>query len=318
MHTPLVSIVIAAYRSRPDHLSAAIVSALSQSWREIEIIVSDDSPDDGLRRLVSGFRDERLHYVHNLPALGVARNHWVSFGKARGEYIAVLNHDDWLAPQFVERLVGVLQGAPEATLAFCDHWVIDVAGRRMQAETDSNTLFCGRAALSPGLHQPFVRLVGEQTIPMAMGAVFRRSALPGQLPAEAGPAYDLWLTYLLSCTGGGAWYVKERLSAWRTHDTSLSSGGGIAWLKGAATCWSRVAGDARFADIRNDARKKAAQGFYACATRSWAGGRRLDCVRYAGRSLGAMLTLKGVLACLLPLLPKRLAPLRWVRGQGVA
>jgi len=318
MHTPLVSIVIAAYKSRSDHLSAAIVSALSQTWREIEIVVSDDSPDDSLRRLVASFRDARLRYAHNVPALGVARNHWVSFAKARGAYIAVLNHDDWLAPLFVERLVDVLEREPAATLAFCDHWVIDAAGRRLQAESDHNTSLSGRATLSEGLHQPFVRLVGEQTIPMAMGAVFRSSALPGELPAEAGPAYDLWLTYLLSCAGGGAWYVKERLSAWRTHDTSLSSAGGIAWLRGSATCWSQVADDARFVDIRNDARKKAAQGFYACATRSWAGGRRLDCVRYAGRSLGAMLTLKGVLACLLPLLPKRLAPLRWVRGQGMA
>ncbi len=318
MQTPLVSIVIAAYRSRAEHLSAAISSALSQTVQEIEVIVSDDSPDQRLRRLVESFRDPRVRYCHNAPALGVARNHWVSFGRAQGRYIAVLNHDDWLAPHFVERLVGVLEREPEATLAFCDHWVIDGAGRRLESESEHNSRAWGRSALAEGMHRPFERLLAEQVIPMAMGAVFRRAALPAELPAQAGPAYDLWLTYLLCCGGQGAWYVRERLSAWRAHETSLSAQGGIAWLSGAAACWHSVASDVRFATIRPEAKRKAALGFYDCATRSWAGGRRADCLRYAARSLSAMPTLKGALACLLPLLPQRLAPLRWARGQGAA
>lgn len=318
MSRPLVSIVIAAYKSRADHLSTAISSALNQSWLDIEVIVSDDSPDDRLRVLAEGFRDPRLRYRHNVPALGVARNHWVSFAQARGEYIAVLNHDDWLAPGFVDRLARVLQQQPRAALAFCDHWLIDASGRRLDAQSDSNSVACGRAGLAEGMHRDFTHLVGQQTIPMAMGALFRRSALPELLPADAGPAYDLWLTYLLCCSGGGAWYVPERLSAWRTHGTSLSSAGGLAWFLGTATCWQQVARDRRFANIRQAARNKAALSFYSCATRSWAGGRRADCLRYALNSLRATFTLKGLSACALPLLPTRLAPARWVRGQSAA
>lgn len=315
---PLVSIVIAAYKSRVDHLSAAISSALNQTWREIEVIVSDDSPDDSLRPLVEGFRDPRLRYRHNAPALGVARNHWRLFGEARGEFIAVLNHDDWLAPGFLERLAPVLQRQPQATLAFCDHWVIDPWGRRRDAESERNSAAWGRAQLPEGMHRPFTHLVAQQTIPMAMGALFRRSALPLSLPPDAGPAYDLWLAYLLCRGGGGAWYVRERLSAWRTHEANLSSAGGLAWLQGSAACWHQMAGDAGFAGIRPAARSKAAAAYYSCATRAWAAGRRGDCLRFAWRSLSALLTLKGLVACLLPLLPRRLAPARWVRGQSAA
>ena len=314
----LVSIVVATYRSRHDHLGAAIRSALDQSWQEIEVIVSDDSPEDSLRGFVAAFGDPRLRYRHNRPALGVARNHWVSFGEAKGEYIAVLNHDDWLAPAFVERLVGVLGKQSDAVIAFCDHWIVDESGRRLDDETHRNSAAWGRTTLAEGMHLPFVSLVGDQTIPMAMGSLFRRTALPAKLPSDAGPAYDLWLSYLLCREGAGAWFVRERLAAWRTHFGSLTSQGGMSWLLGSANCWHTMARDLRFASVRRTARRKAALGYYGCAVRSWADGRRIDCVRYALSSVMSVLTLKGLAACMLPLLPTRLAPARWTRGQGRA
>ena len=313
---PLVSIVIAAYRSRRDHLSAALTSALGQTWEAIEVIVCDDSPDDALRAFVDGFHDPRLRYRHNCPPLGVARNHWLAFAEAQGEYLAVLNHDDWLAPDFVEQLAQALQRQPEAVLAFCDHWIIDVRGRRCDADTDRNSAAWGRAQLAPGMHRPFPALVAAQTIPMAMGALFRRSALPAALPDDAGPAYDLWLAYLLCREGGGAWYVHKRLSAWRTHAENLTSGGGLAWLKGSASCWQAMSRDPLFAPLHPLARRKAALGFYGCAMRAWRDGRRASCAGFALRSLRARLTLRGLCACLLPVLPLRLSMVRPFRQQG--
>ncbi len=318
MSAPLVSIVIATYRSRHDHLLAAIGSALVQSMGDIEIIVSDDSPDDALSELVASFHDERLRYRHNAPALGVARNHWLSFGEARGEFIVILNHDDWLAPSFVERLASALQAEPQAVLAFCDHWVIDVDGERLVADTERNTAAWGRAQLGRGLHRSFAPLVAAQTIPMAMGAMFRRAALPAVLPGDAGPAYDLWLTYLLCRTGGAAWYESERLSAWRTHAGNLTHEGGLEWLHGTATCWAAMARDGNFATFRQLARRRAAESFNGCATRSWAHGQRVRCVHYAWKSLVCSPTVKAVASLfMLPLLPSCWAPERWARGAAI-
>ena len=317
MPEPLVSIVIATYQSRRDHLSAAITSALGQTWGSIEVIVCDDSPDDALRTFVAGFRDPRLRYRHNAPPLGVARNHWLSFNEAQGEYLAVLNHDDWLAPTFVEQLAQALQRQPDAVLAFCDHWIIDVRGRRRDADTDHNSGVWGRSKLALGMHRPFPALVAQQTIPMAMGALFRRSALPATLPAEAGPAYDLWLAYLLCRNGGGAWYVRKRLSAWRTHADNLTSGGGLAWLMGSALCWQAMSQDPLIASLHHVTRHKAALGFYGCAVRAWQDGQRLACAGFAFRSLRARLTLRGLCACLLPVLPLQLFEMRQLRRRVV-
>lgn len=317
MSQPLVSIVIATYRSRRDHLSAAIISALGQTWASIEVIVCDDSPDDGLRGFVAGFNDSRLRYRHNTPPLGVARNHWVSFNEAQGEYLAVLNHDDWLAPTFIEELAQALQRQPDAVLAFCDHWIIDVRGRRRDADTEHNSGVWGRSTLAPGMHRPFPALVAEQTIPMAMGALFLRSALPTTLPDEAGPAYDLWLAYLLCRGGGGAWYVRKRLSAWRSHAANLTSGGGLAWLRGSAACWQAMSHDPLFASHHHFTRHRAALGYYGCAVRAWRDGQRLACADYALRSLRARMTLRGLCACLLPMLPMQFAAFRPFRRRAI-
>lgn len=268
MAVPLVSIVIATYCSRHDHLRGAIGSALAQSMGDIEVIVSDDSPNDALSELVTSFEDDRLRYRHNAPALGVARNHWVSFGEARGEFIVILNHDDLLEPRSVETLMGALHSEPRAVLAFADHWIIDADGQRMPADTDRNTQAWGRNDLVAGLHQPFWGPVATQSIPMAMGAMFRRSALTAECPPSAGPAYDLWLTYLLARSGAGAVYVPERLSAWRTHPSNLTSQGGLDWLVGTATCWQAMAADPAAISIASIARRQAARWFYVCARQS--------------------------------------------------
>lgn len=313
---PVASIVVAAYLSRPEHLSAALASALAQTARVIEVLVYDDSPDDRLRAVAASFGDERLAYWHNRPALGVAANHWHAFRQARGEFIAVLNHDDLLEPMFVERLAQALRDCPEADVAFCDHWIIDVEGRRLDAQTQRNSEHWGRAGLRGGLHRPFVELVAAQTIPMAMGALFRRRALPANLPAVAGPAYDLWLTYLLAQDGAGACYVPERLSDWRTHAGNLTSAAGIDWILGSTRCWEAIAADERFAIVHATARRKAAAGHASCSLALRQSARRGAGARHALRSLWLWPTLRGIMALMLALVPLRLW--RWGRLRCAA
>jgi GT2 family glycosyltransferase len=156
--------------------------------------VSDDSPSDVLQSVVREFHDPRLSYRCNTPSRGPAANHWSCFREARGEFIVILNHDDVLEPVFLERLLPPLQNNPSIAVAFCDHWIIDDSGAVRRESSDEASRHYGRTTLAAGPHEPFHQQLLHQTIPMAMGAVFRRSALPADLPANAGPAYDLWLT----------------------------------------------------------------------------------------------------------------------------
>jgi len=168
MDFPLVSIVIATYKSRHDHLGMALRSAIGQTWPQLEVVVTDDSPDDSLDEFVASFGDARLRYRRNAPPLGAAMNHWAAFRECHGEFIVVLNHDDSLEPTFVELLARPLIERPKVSLAFCDHWLMDESGKRLPSETQQNSARWGRASLAAGLHQPFSALVVNQTIPLAM------------------------------------------------------------------------------------------------------------------------------------------------------
>jgi glycosyltransferase involved in cell wall biosynthesis len=299
VNQPLVSIIIAVCKPNPDHLQVALDSALVQTLTDIEVLVVDDSPTDALKDVVNVPSDPRVCYEHNYPALGVADNHWLAIRKARGKYISILNHDDCLEPGFAATLSNELDHEPAAVLAFCDHWIIDNEGRRQLIETDRNSAIYGRATLESGLHLPFGNLLLTQTIPMAMGAMFRRVAFPEKLPDHVGPAYDLWITYLLARTGGGACYVPERLSAWRIHGSNISGSGNISWLLGSAMLWVTLANDPSFTLNHLLVKRKAAQGFLSCATRSWLDGKRCDCLRFSARSMRLSFSLRAVLILLL-------------------
>ena len=244
--TPLVTAVVATYR--PDrYLEAVLASALAQTLCDFEVIVADDGNDPAVRELVESFGDARLVYSGNSQRLGPARNHWSAFAAARGKYLSILNHDDVWRPSFLERLTAPLEHDRDVVLAFCDHDVIDSDGATLAAATAENSARWGRTRLTEGRRQPFHSLVVRQTIPMAMGAVFRRDAIQAAELPDVGPAYDLWLAYELARSRSAAWYVADRLSAWRQHPAQLTQTRNRAWALGAVACWRAMASDPVFA-----------------------------------------------------------------------
>jgi hypothetical protein len=295
--SPLVTIVVTAYCSRAEHLRAALASAVAQTCGQFELIVSDDSPTDTLHSVVMEFQDTRLSYRCNKSPLGTAVNHWTCFREAKGEFIVILNHDDMLEPDFLECLLPPLMRDQSLALAFCDHWIMDDAGTLLRELSDDNSRIYRRVSLPEGSHHPFHQLLLHQTIPMAMGSVFRRSALPPMLPDDAGPAYDLWLTYLLARTGAGAWFVQRRLSRWRSHDANQTAQASMTMLEAAAKCWATIAADNVMSDISGAARRRASGAFISCSRGAWRRGRRKDAQRHAMRSIGYAPTVRG-LACL--------------------
>ena len=273
---PKVSVVIATFK--PDrYLREAVDSALGQTIDDLEVIVNDDGNDPAVKREVESIGDSRLVYRGNPHRLGPARNHWKAFEAAQGKYLSILNHDDLWRPTFLERLVEPLEADSGVNLAFCDHDIIDADSRTMAEATEQNSAHWGRTALNEGLQKPFTSLVVQQTIPIAMGAVFRRNAIDcGKLP-DVGPAYDLWLAYELARTCGGAWYIPDRLSAWRQHPTQLTQSRSRTWAAGAVACWKAMADDPAFTDAALGGKLSAAaveESRAAISDRDWKGARR--------------------------------------------
>jgi glycosyltransferase involved in cell wall biosynthesis len=306
---PLVSIVIATYKTPIEYIKKTIESAINQTWINLEILVSDDSIEPIIKNIIEDYQDDRIRYYHNQPSLGPADNHWQCFQKAQGDYIAVLNHDDFWEESFIERLIQPLVQDLTLAISFCDHWIVNTEGDRLLEDTEQNTTVWGRKELAEGKHESWAKMLSAQAIPIVMGAIFRKNLLPKIPPEKIGPAYDLWMMYLLNQDGYGVYYVSERLSNYRKHPGNLSSQVGIEWPQGMAECWKAIAKDNRLMAIHSIARQQAQVKFIACAKNAWLLGSRLKCAYFGWQSLTMSFSTKGLIATfLLPLIPNQLAP----------
>ena len=101
-----VSVIIPIYNAY-DYLRPALDSVIYQTLREIEIICIDDGSTDRSLEILKEYQksDDRVRIVTEANAgPGLARNN--GLGKARGEYIAFLDADDFYEPNFLELLYG--------------------------------------------------------------------------------------------------------------------------------------------------------------------------------------------------------------------
>jgi glycosyltransferase involved in cell wall biosynthesis len=115
---PTVSILIPAFR--PTWINEAIQSALTQTFTDFELIISDDSAGDEVENL----SDRRMQYFRN-PTRGVpGSNRDFLISRARGEYIKFLFDDDFLYPHSLDLLLS-MAARTGCALAFHSRNVVD-------------------------------------------------------------------------------------------------------------------------------------------------------------------------------------------------
>jgi glycosyltransferase involved in cell wall biosynthesis len=94
---PLISICIPAYK-RADFLKRLLDSIVIQQYRDFEVIVTDDSPDNQVKLLCDSYqRSFNLHYFKNPTALGTPENWNEAVRKASAPWIKIMHDDDWFA-----------------------------------------------------------------------------------------------------------------------------------------------------------------------------------------------------------------------------
>lgn len=247
---PLVTVAIPTYR-RPDLLRGAIDSALAQTYRNMEILVSDSDRSDAVAALVAGYRDPRLRYRRNDRPTNGLENALAMYRDARGELIATLHDDDEWEPGFLAAMVKPLVEDPSVGLTFADHWVMDVDGNVMVGQTEKYTLKRGRAGLAEGRHQPFTRLaLVDRAVFFVAATVFRNGLIDwDEVPPEVGPPYEVWMTYLASRDGAAAYYVPERLMRYRVHGGAESES---RFERPAVWTYDHILLDEALADLRPD------------------------------------------------------------------
>lgn len=221
---PTVSVLIPTY-NRPVYLRAALASVLAQSFGDFEVIVQDNASEIDPGEIIAAIGDPRIHCYRNAADLGITGNIVAAAAHARGKYVAILGDDDVWEPDFLSELVAPLEASTSLVLAFCDHGIIDGAGRQEAAVADKVTRRFRRHLLRAGVYCPFdeIALVARSICTIS-GAVLRRDDIDWKaIPVEMRWGVDLYLAYLAARTEKGCYYVPRRLSQYRYHKGSAAS-----------------------------------------------------------------------------------------------
>jgi hypothetical protein len=219
---PLVSILVPGYR--PTYLDETLNSAREQTWQNVEILVGDDSRGDEVRNITTrhSAADPRVRYIGEVPEHGSLANHYHLLSESKGSYVKILNDDDLLDPDCVERMARCLAAFPHVSLVTSHRRKIDSGGRLLEDDSatarrvGTDSIIDGASAAGDVLRLGY-NWIGEPTTTM-----FRATAIDtptpfgvGDQPARASGDLALWLKLL---GRGDLVYLTDTLSSFRQHE----------------------------------------------------------------------------------------------------
>ena len=226
----MVTAVITTCKREPSMVSRAIDSVINQTYRDIELIIVDDSPGDyplrkAVEMAVRGYENKRedisVKYIAHDKNLGAcaARNTGIKY--AQGEYIAFLDDDDEWMPEKTEKQITVMD-ATNAALVYCGRICKD-------DETGSSSVekveYHRGNVFKPLLYQNFI---GSASFPLIKCSVLRGIGGFDELMQSAQDC-DTWLRiaekYMID-------YVSEPLVIYHTHKGEQITSNPIKKIKG--------------------------------------------------------------------------------------
>jgi len=122
---PLVSVIIPTY-NRYNFIGDAIRSVLSQTYKNIEIIVVDDGSKDNTYKIIKELSNCGMRYIYQ-SHLGVSEARNRGAYAALGEYLAFLDSDDLWLESKIEKQIRIILKEQDVGLVFtnCYNWNMD-------------------------------------------------------------------------------------------------------------------------------------------------------------------------------------------------
>lgn len=211
---PAVSVCMPAHRDS-DTFREALRSVLDQPFRDLEVVVSDDSGGD-LRAVVEGLGDPRVRYFANPTRLGFARNHTATLDRCEGELLAFLHDDDVWLPEYLPTVTALFAAEPDLGLVSANHWIDHGGG-----------LPYGRRPNPPpgGRHDDWLPLVMRHNTFIPSSTVLRREtwAQVRDVPWPEVVIGDVVMWIEAALRGIPMRWVDEPLVVYRMHPGQVSA-----------------------------------------------------------------------------------------------
>jgi glycosyltransferase involved in cell wall biosynthesis len=218
---PLVSVCIPVYNTE-RFIADAVRSALSQTYRDLEIVIVDNASTDTTPQILASFTDPRIRLFRNDENIGAAGNFNRAVSLARGRYLKVLCADDVLYPSCLEQQVAIFEADARAEIAMvgCARDIIDDRGKRWLRRRFPGRAgwIDGGAAISMTVRRG-TNIFGE---PAAILVRTEAARAAGAFDPRYGFCLDLdlWCRLLRD---GGFYMIDETLCGFRVSSQSWSA-----------------------------------------------------------------------------------------------
>lgn len=189
---PLVTVVIPVYNGE-KYLDQALVSALSQDYPRVEVLVVDDGSENAqaIAEICARYEKTQVKLIRKENG-GVSSALNLGIRAASGEFFCWLSHDDLFLPGKISHQVDVFRrrGLPDTSIVYGDYQLIDQSGRSLGASSLSGVLDACKSRLAP-LERA---LVNGCTVFMKLDAL--RTLGPFDESLRCTQDFDMWLRAL--------------------------------------------------------------------------------------------------------------------------
>lgn len=213
------SVIVPVYNMVADgKLEYCLNSLIHQTLRDMEIIAVDDASTDNSLEILRHYEfdyPEKFRVIHceKNKRQGGAKNEGLKI--AEGRWIGFLDSDDWVAPDFYERLIEKAEETG-ADVVGCDYSLVTEhtmeVGKIIQNNTEDQTGICDE-----GQHRKLVMRPGSMVIKVYRGSMIRENGLqfPEGIFYEDNCAGTVWMLYCRRFEK-----ISEPLYYYYQHDVS--------------------------------------------------------------------------------------------------
>lgn len=214
-YKPLISVIVPVYNVDEIWLRKCLDSVLNQHYTHWELCIADDaSTKPHIKPLLQAYarKDQRIKLVFCKENGHISRSSNAALEIAAGEYIALLDHDDELAPEALYENVSLLNKHRDADVIYSDEDKISVKGERYDPFFKPDWL---PDLLTSQMYTCHLTLYRKSLVEEAGG--FR-------VGYEGSQDFDLMLR--VSELTGNIYHIPKILYHWRTIPTSTASSSG--------------------------------------------------------------------------------------------
>ena len=204
----LISVWIITY-NQEKYIAKALESALEQETDfKYEIVIGEDCSTDGTRKILLEYQakyPEKIKLLLHEKNVGMIANQNLTFKACQGEYIAMLEGDDfWSDKHKLQRQYDAMQKYPECALSF--HPVYTTDGRVLNKYSDKIKVFTTEESIKGGGY--------FSSTPSLMIKKSVISSMPSFL--DKAPAGDYYIQ-IFGSLNGGALFIPDIMATYRVN-----------------------------------------------------------------------------------------------------